>query len=193
MTLARAYSPGGIKTIGVFCGSRLADDAVHAHAVKDLGAAIADMGLTLVYGGGGVGAMGLLATSCLLAGGQVVGVIPRLLIAKEQAHTGVTDMRIVETMLQRKEMMMDLADAYAVLPGGLGTLDELFEVMTANQLGLASAPIGLVDVDGYWDSLLAMLDRAVDAGYVMPASRAMLTADPDPRALIEQLVAHCHG
>jgi len=133
--------------------------------------------------------MGLLATSVLESGGTVIGVIPRLLMDKEHAHAGVTDMRIVESMLQRKELMMDLAEAYVILPGGLGTLDELFEVMTANQLGIANAPIGLVDIDGYWDHLLSMLDRAVDAGYLKPESRAMLTIEADPQALVDQLMA----
>lgn len=173
--------------IGVFCGSTLADD--HAQAVRSVGRALGERGITLVYGGGGVGAMGLLASSVLESGGHVIGVIPRLLMDKEHAHPGVTDMRIVESMLQRKELMMDLADAYVILPGGLGTLDELFEVMTANQLGQANAPIGLVDVDGYWDHLLAMLDRAVEAGYLKPESRAMLTIDTDPQGLVEQLLA----
>jgi len=153
-----------------------------------LATVLAGRGLGLVYGGGNVGLMGVLADSMLHAGGEVIGVIPQSLVAREVAHRGVTELRIVDSMHQRKALMNELSDAFIALPGGFGTLDEFFEILTWSQLGIHAKPSGLLNVAGYYDSLLAMLDHAVAEGLLRPAHRELVLADTDADALVQRLV-----
>jgi hypothetical protein len=154
---------------------------------------LARRGVELVYGGGNVGLMGQLADAMLQAGGKVIGVIPRFLVAKELAHPDASEMHIVESMHQRKAMMNELSDAFIALPGGFGTLEEFFEVLTWSQLGLHGKPFGLLNVAGYYDHLLAMLDHAGREGFVRPAHRELVFSDTDPAALLRHLYASVPG
>jgi hypothetical protein len=142
-----------------------------------------------VYGGGNIGLMGVVADAVLAAGGEAIGVIPRGFVEKEVAHDGLSDLRIVSSMHERKAMMADLADAFVALPGGLGTLEEMFETWTWGQLGLHAKPCGLLDVAGYYGPLLAFLDHAVAEGFIKPRHRALLLAERDPGALLDRLAA----
>ncbi len=155
-----------VKTICVYCGSSDGSRAVYRTVARELGNAIAEEEFRLVYGGAHVGLMGALADAVLAAGGEVIGIIPRYLAEREVAHTGLTELHIVETMHQRKHMMAELADAFVALPGGYGTLDELCEVLGWAQLGLHSKPVILLDVEEYWQPLYSMLDRAVEEGFL---------------------------
>lgn len=148
---------------------------------------MADAGIDLVYGGGNVGLMGAVADAVLDGGGQVTGVIPEHLTAREIEHPRVSDLRVVETMHERKALMHDLSEAFVTLPGGLGTMEELFEIWTWLQLGLHVKPIGLLQVEGYFDSLLGFLDHAVEEGFVALATRTLLVADSDPDELLARL------
>src|SRR5688500_11399855 len=149
-----------IRRICVFCGSNTGSDPAYTHAARALGALLARDGIGLVYGGGSVGLMGELADAVLRAGGEVIGVIPHALWAREVGHRGLTDLRIVETMHDRKALMADLADAFIALPGGLGTLEEIFEIWTWSQLGLHAKPVGVLDVNGFLTPHMQFLDRA---------------------------------
>ncbi|MBV8960495.1 MAG: TIGR00730 family Rossman fold protein [Actinobacteria bacterium] len=169
-----------ITSLCVFCGSSTPDDPRPADVARELGTTVAQRGLTLVYGGGRVGLMGILADAALDSGGRVVGVIPVGLFSREVGHTGLTELHEVPTMHERKALMYDLADAFVALPGGLGTLDELAEVVTWAQLGLHQKPVALLDVDGFWDPLIAQLDRMVDVGLLKPANRALLLRANSP-------------
>jgi uncharacterized protein (TIGR00730 family) len=163
-----------LRALCVFCGSSLPHDELFADAARTLGRAIADRRIELVYGGGRVGLMGALADACLAAGGSVTGVIPVGLFRREVGHTGLTTLDEVGSMHERKQRMYDLADAFVALPGGLGTLEELAEIATWSQLGLHRKPIVLLDVDGFWDPLVAQLDRMVDVGLLKPENRDLL-------------------
>ncbi len=158
----------------VFLGSSIGGRPQDAAAAADFGRQLAEAGVGIVYGGASVGLMGVLADAALAAGGEVIGVIPGGLFAAEIPHPGLTRMEIVSTMHERKALMAELADGFAALPGGLGTLDELFEILTWQQIGLHAKPVALVDVDGFWDPLAGMLDRLTAAGYVPHATRAAL-------------------
>jgi uncharacterized protein (TIGR00730 family) len=160
-----------LKTICVYCGSSDGAREVYRTAARELGTAIAKAGFRLVYGGAHVGLMGVLADAVLSAGGQAIGVIPQYLVDREVAHRGLTELQIVETMHQRKHRMAELADAFIALPGGYGTLDELCEVLGWAQLQLHSKPIILLDVEDYWQPLFAMLDSAVEEGFLKPLNR----------------------
>jgi uncharacterized protein (TIGR00730 family) len=173
--------------ITVFCGSSAGHSPVHADAARKVGAWLAERQIGLVYGGGRVGLMGVLADACLRAGGRVVGVIPRALADKEVAHTGLTELHVVGSMHERKALMADLCDAFLALPGGYGTWDELFEALTWTQLGIQSKACGLLNVDGYYDALIAMVDRAVDAGFIRRPHRDLLLTGTDVEALLQQL------
>ena len=155
-----------------------------------MGELLAGRGLTLVYGGGRVGLMGVIADACLTAGGKVIGVIPRLLQEKELAHQGLTEMHVVGTMHERKAMMASLADGFVALPGGLGTLEEIFEVWTWGQLGIHAKPCGFLDVAGYYAPLLAFLDQAVERGLVRPEHRAMAVVEDDGERLLRRLAEY---
>jgi uncharacterized protein (TIGR00730 family) len=158
---------------------------MHMAAARDLGAAIAERGWGLVYGGAGVGLMGAVADAALAAGGEVHGVIPQFMVARELAHTGLTNLHIVETMHERKARMGDLSHAFVGLPGGFGTLDETFEVLTWCQVGLHAKPIALLDVAGYWQPLARWVERAVEDGYVSSEHAALLRIEADIDDLLD--------
>ena len=163
-----------VRAVCVFCGSSAPADPRYLDAARALGALIARRNVALVYGGGSTGLMGELADAALARGGRVIGVIPAGLFAREAGHTGLTELREVTSMHERKKLMYDLSDAFVALPGGLGTLEELAEVATWSQLGLHSKPLALLDVDEFWEPLVALLDRMVGAGLLKPASRALI-------------------
>ena len=168
----------------VFCGSNSGAAPDYRSAAEELGRSIASNGIGLVYGGSNVGLMGTLADATLAHGGEVIGVIPASLVNREVAHRGLTDLRIVETMHQRKALMADLADAFIAMPGGYGTFDELCEILTWAQLGLHTKPVGLLNTLGYWSPFLTFLDHAVDAGFLKRAHRDLL----EVRAGVDELL-----
>lgn len=157
-----------LHAICLYCGSSTGNPPQFREAAEQLGRAFAEQGIRLVYGGGSVGLMGIAADACLEAGGQVIGVIPRLLQEKEVGHKGLTEMHIVDDMHQRKALMTQLADGFIALPGGYGTLDELFEALTWLQLGYHSKPVGLLNITGFYDHLIAFLDQARKNGFLRP-------------------------
>jgi len=181
---------GGLRRVCVFCGSSPGARPEYRATAEALGRMLAARGLGLVYGGGNVGLMGVLADAALAAGGEVIGVIPRALVDLEVAHTGLRDLRIVDSMHERKAAMAELAGAFVALPGGIGTLEELFEVWTWAQLGLHAKPCALLDVAGYYAPLVAFLEHAVAARFLRPVHRAMLTVTADPQALLDHLAAY---
>lgn len=174
-----------MKRICVYCGSSPGMLADYVAEARHLGSVLARRGLGLVYGGGNVGLMGQLAQSVLEHGGQVTGVIPRDLVRREVAHTGLADLRIVDSMHERKALMAELADGFIALPGGIGTLEELLEVMTWAQLGLHRKPCGLLNTSRYFDQLMAFLDHLVAQRFLHPAHRAMLLDADCPEALLD--------
>lgn len=159
-------------------------DPVHRDAASTLGRLLAQHGIGVVYGGASIGLMGALADACLAAGGEVIGVIPRHLAVREVAHEGLQDLRVVETMHERKALMASLSEAFIVLPGGFGTLEEMFEVITWRQLELHDRPVTIVNSGRYFDPLLAFLDRAVQQGFLRPAHRSLLDVVEDPAAAV---------
>jgi uncharacterized protein (TIGR00730 family) len=179
-----------IRRICVFCGSSPGRSEGFAALAAALGRALAAQGLTLVYGGASVGLMGRLADTVLDAGGTAIGVIPQALVDLEVAHGGLSELRVVGSMHERKAVMADLADAFIALPGGIGTLDELFEVLTWAQLGLHAKPTGLLDCDDYFRPLLVFLDHAVSAGFLQPLHREMLLVDDDAERLLAAFRAY---
>ena len=179
-----------LRRVCVYCGANVGARPAYAEAARRLGRVLGERGLGVVYGGGNVGLMGVLADAALLAGAEVVGVIPRALMARELGHQGVTELRVVETMHERKAVMAELGDAFVALPGGLGTLDELFEAMTWAQLGLHQKPIGLLEVDGFFAPLVAYLDRAVAEGFIRAEHRAALTVASEPAELLERFATY---
>jgi uncharacterized protein (TIGR00730 family) len=172
----------------VFCGSNPGLRPAYRESARAVGRLLAERGIGLVYGGGRVGLMGALADSALECGGEVIGVIPRILESREVAHSGLTKLHVVETMHERKALMTELSDAFLALPGGYGTLDELFEAVTWRQLGYHDKPSGILDVDGYYEGLLAYLKRAAGDGFVHDAERATLIVDTDPAAVVDALL-----
>lgn len=178
-----------MRRVCVFCGSKSGDRPVYAEATWRLGTAIVQRGLGLVYGAGHVGLMGVLADALLQAGGEVIGVIPQALVDKELAHSGLTEMRIVASMHERKAVMADLSDAFVALPGAFGTADEFFEILTWAQLGLHAKPIGLLNVDGFFDPLLAWLDLTLREGFLRKRHRELLMVGHDPEELLARLLA----
>jgi uncharacterized protein (TIGR00730 family) len=175
-----------IRRVCVFCGSNAGEDPVYIEAARTLGGVLAREGVGLVYGGGSVGLMGELADSVLHAGGEVTGVIPHALWAREVGHRGLTDLHIVETMHERKAMMADLSDAFIALPGGLGTLEEIFEIWTWAQLGLHQKPVGFLDVNGFYAPLMKFLDRAARESFLKPQHRAIALIDTNPATLLQR-------
>src|SRR6516165_7962628 len=168
-----------MKRLCVFCGSKTGDRAIYADEARRLGELLVQRGIGLVFGGGHIGLMGVLADSMLQGGGQVVGVIPRSLVDRELAHKGVSEMHVVESMHQRKARMADLSDAFAALPGAYGTGDELFEMLTWAQLGIHNKPIGLLNTAGFFDPLMAWIERAVADGFIKPAQRQLIRVAED--------------
>jgi uncharacterized protein (TIGR00730 family) len=181
-----------IRRVLVFCGSSPGARPEYAESAGALGRLLAARGLGLVYGGARVGLMGSVADGALAAGGEVIGVIPRNPVEHEIAHSGVSDLREVSTMHERKALMAELSDAVIALPGGTGTLDELFELFTWSQLGLHRMPMGLLDVAGYWQPLLAMLDHMVSERLLRAEHRATLLVERDAVALLDALEAYRH-
>ena len=179
-----------IRSVCVFCGSNAGNDPRFALAAREFGELLAREGIALVYGGGHVGLMGVIADAVLANGGRAIGVIPRALWDREVGHRGLTELHIVETMHERKAMMASLADAFVALPGGLGTLEEIFEVWTWAQLGIHAKPLGFLDVAGFYGPLLEFLDRAVDAGFIRVQHRATALVDSDPVVLLRKLASY---
>jgi uncharacterized protein (TIGR00730 family) len=176
-----------MRRICVFAGSSSGVRREYLDAASDLGKLLAARGIELVYGGARVGLMGAVADAALAGGGRVTGVIPEALVEKEVAHNGLTDLRIVTSMHQRKALMADLSDAFVALPGGWGTLDEMFEILTWAQLGLHRKPCGLLNVQGYFERLLAFLDHTVEQGFVRREYGSLLAVSESPVALLEAL------
>ena len=176
-----------MQRLCVFCGSSAGSRTVYAEAARHLGMVMVVRGLELIYGGGHVGLMGILADSILEAGGSVIGVIPQALVDKELAQAGLTELHVVTTMHQRKALMADLADGFTALPGAFGTADELFEILTWAQLGLHAKPIGLLNVDCYFDPLRTWLDHAVREGFLRSVHRRLLFEAEDPEQLLDLL------
>jgi uncharacterized protein (TIGR00730 family) len=174
-----------MKSVCVYCGSRIGANAVYEQRAAALGTRLAGEGLALVYGGGNVGLMGVLADAALAAGGEVIGVIPEQLVGWEVAHDGLTRLEVVASMHERKARMFELSDAFVALPGGFGTLDEMFEMLTWRQLGLGDKPCGFLDVDGFYAPLIAMLERMVEEGFLPPEHRAELWYGDDIDALLQ--------
>jgi uncharacterized protein (TIGR00730 family) len=182
------------RRIAVYCGSAEGNDLAYLAEARALGWEIAAAGLGIVYGGANVGLMGAVADAALTAGGQVIGVLPEVLAGREIAHTGLTRLESVATMHQRKARMVALADAFLILPGGYGTLDEMLEIVTWSQLRLHAKPCILINTIGYWDGLLAFLDSTVRAGFLKPENRSLLlvaeTAAEAVRLVVEGLVVN---
>jgi len=176
-----------IRSLCVFCGSNSGNDPGYANAARDFGTLLAKSDIALVYGGGHVGLMGIVADAVLAGGGKAIGVIPRMLWDREVGHRNLTELHIVETMHERKAMMASLSDAFVALPGGLGTLEEIFEVWTWAQLGIHRKPLGFLDANGFYAPLLSFLDRAADAGFVRAQHRSMAIVDADPESLLRRL------
>jgi hypothetical protein len=178
-----------IKALCVYCGSSAAVAAPYRVAAVELGTALAVAGIETVFGGGRVGLMGLLADAALAAGGRVTGIIPERLRDAELAHGGLSELLVVSSMHERKRLMAERADAFAVLPGGIGTLDEMFEILSWRQLGLHQKPIFLVDVDGYWAPLRALLGHIVEAGFARPQTKDLVRWVSSVPELLEALAA----
>lgn len=174
-------------TVCVFCGTSSGNDPRYADAARALARLLVEKNCRIVFGGGKVGLMGVVAEAAMAAGGYVVGIAPKLLLEKEIMHRGLSELHVVETIHERKVMMTGLADAILVLPGGYGTLDELFEVLTLQQLKVHDKPCGLLNVNGFFDSLVAYLDHAVAQGFLLPEFRALLSMDADPQSLLTKI------
>ncbi len=176
-----------MNTICIFCGSNTGKGETYADATRAMVRAIAAAGIGIVYGGGNIGLMGLVAEAALAAGARITGVTPRRLLERELVHTGLSALHVVDSMHARKVMMAELSDAFIALPGGMGTLDELFEMVTLVQLGEQRKPCGLLNVAGYFDRLRGFLDHAVEERFVNPAHRDMIVIDEDPAGMIARL------
>lgn len=178
-----------LTSVCVFCGASAGANPLYREAAQALGRAIAERKLTLVYGGGAVGLMGIVADAALAAGGEVIGIIPQSLKDKEIGHRGLTRLEVVDGMHARKARMAELSDAFIALPGGLGTLEELFEVWTWGQLGYHHKPLGLLEVNGFYEKLSGFLDHIVGEGFVRAPHRDMLQMSESPAGLLEALDA----
>jgi uncharacterized protein (TIGR00730 family) len=173
-----------LSSVCVFCGSNAGSDSAYVAAAQAVGRGLAQRGIRVVYGGGRVGMMGALADAAHAEGGEVVGVMPRQMFDREIAHTGIDDLRVVGSMHERKALMVELADAFVALPGGIGTFEELFEVYTWAQLGIHAKPLGLLDVAGYYQPMATMLDHAVEQRFLRAETRAMLVVAGDLDGLL---------
>ena len=179
---------GVMNRIAVYCGSSSGDSSLFKLAATQLGALIASQGMTLVYGGARIGLMGAVADAALASGGHVIGVIPGALMHDEVVHAGLTHLEVVGSMHERKARMLDLADAVVAMPGGLGTLDELFEALTWAQLRFHAKPIGMLNLNGYFDALLSFLDDSVSTGFLSERNRALLLDATTPELIIHRLL-----
>ena len=176
-----------VRAICVYCGSSNRVDERHKDSARRIGREIGERGLQLVYGGGRVGLMGIAADATLAAGGEVIGIIPGHIQELEVEHTGLTELHVVDSMHTRKRLMFDRSDAFVVLPGGLGTLDETFEIITWKQLGLHDKPVIIVDADGYWRPMLDMLEHMIGAGFARPEHRGLFRVVDDVDAVFDAL------
>jgi uncharacterized protein (TIGR00730 family) len=181
--------PAPIRSVAVYCGSSLGASPAYARAARDMGTELASRGLTTIYGGGNVGLMGVLADAALAHGGRVVGVIPSALVDLEVAHAGLTELIVVDSMHARKAVIAERADAFAALPGGLGTLDEFCEALTWSQLGIHRKPMGLLNTDGFYDPFIQLMDRMTGEGFIRPGHRANALAAPTPSELLDALAS----
>jgi uncharacterized protein (TIGR00730 family) len=179
-----------VRRVCVFCGSSAGRDPLYAAAARELAKALVDRGLGLVFGGSSLGLMGILADAVLAGGGEARGVIPHGLAAREIAHRRLTEMRVVPSMHARKALMAELADAFVALPGGFGTFEELLEMVTWSQLGIHGKPVGLLNVAGYYDPLIALVDHAVTEGFVSPENGSLILVEREPGPLLERLALH---
>jgi uncharacterized protein (TIGR00730 family) len=178
-----------IRSLCVYCGASSRVGPVHREAAAKMGTLLAEAGIRLVFGGGRVGLMGVMADAAIAAGGEIIGIIPEHLDRLEVGHRGTTELLVVGSMHERKQKMADLADGFAILPGGLGTLDEAFEILTWKQLRLHDKPIVLVDVAGYWKPLAALIDHMIKEGFVQPAHRRLIAVVPRVEDVIPALEA----
>jgi uncharacterized protein (TIGR00730 family) len=175
------------QRICVFCGSNSGNNPAYRDSAVALGQILANLGIEVVYGGGNVGLMGVLADAVLHAKGRVIGVIPESLLAKEVGHRDLTELRVVQSMHERKALMSDLSDGFMAMPGGFGTFEEFCEVVTWSQLGIQSKPCGLLNVEGYYDPLLALFDHAVSEGFLREENRRLVLAHHEPRELLQAM------
>lgn len=178
-----------MKTLAVYCGAAPGADPIYAEAARGLARAMVEHNIALVYGGGKVGLMGVIADEVLRLGGEATGVIPRALLEREVGHAGLTRLFVVKDMHERKAMMSDLSEGFIAMPGGMGTLEELFEMLTWAQLGIHAKPIGLLNVNGFYDGLRAFVRHQVGAGFVRPEHEGLMLSEDDPDALIRRLRA----
>jgi uncharacterized protein (TIGR00730 family) len=176
-----------LHSVCVFCGSSRGIDRAYTEAARSLGRTLAEANVRLIFGGGHVGLMGVLSNAALEAGGEVIGVIPGFLVERELAHSGLNDLRIVGSMHERKALMSELSDGFITLPGGTGTLEEFFEILTWAQLGEHEKPCGLLNVAGYYDPLLAVFDHMLDKGFLSQSNRALLLVESEPAKLLQRL------
>jgi uncharacterized protein (TIGR00730 family) len=179
-----------MRRICVYAGSNPGSHPAYAGAARALATTLSERGIGLVYGGGRVGLMGVLADTTLEAGGEAIGVMPQALIDREIAHRGLTELRVVDSMHERKAQMAELSDAFVAVPGGIGTLEELIEVYTWSQLGIHHKPCGVLNVRGYYDHLAAFLDHAVGEGFLRPQHRAVLSVESEPAALLDRMAGY---
>ncbi len=177
-----------IKKISVFCGSSIGKKPAYRQAAEEMGRLFAKKGLELVFGGGNIGMMGAIADIVIELGGTVTGVIPESLIDKEIAHGQVTEMHVVDDLMERKKMMISISDAFIVLPGGFGTLDEMFEVVTMLQLGYIRKPAGVLNTDHYYDDLISMMNKGVQEQFVKPLHRENIIVEEQPEALLDRIM-----
>jgi uncharacterized protein (TIGR00730 family) len=179
-----------MQRLCVYCGSRHGSQPEYSEAAKNLARALVKRGVEVVYGGASVGTMGLLADTVLAEGGRVIGIIPQSVIGKEIVHQGLSDLRVVKSMHERKMLMAELSDGFIALPGGLGTLDELFEILTWGQLGLHQKPCGLLNIRNYYEGLINFLDHAVSERFISAGHRAMLLVEEEPERLLARFECH---
>ncbi|MEM9608433.1 MAG: TIGR00730 family Rossman fold protein [Actinomycetota bacterium] len=182
--------PTEITSLCVYCGSSPGHDPVYVETARALGRHLAERSVRMVYGGGAVGLMGRTADAVMAAGGEVTGIIPVGLFSREIAHQGLTELVEVDTMHTRKRQMFERSDAFIALPGGLGTLEELAEILTWSQLGVHNKPVGVLDIDGYWQPFFDLLDRAVAEGFMKEENLALLVRGTDPAELLDALAEH---
>jgi uncharacterized protein (TIGR00730 family) len=179
-----------LKRLAVYCGSASPADPLYVQSAREVGAALAERGIGVVYGGGRLGLMGAIADAALAAGGAVIGVIPKALVNLEVAHRGLTELHVVETMHERKQAFTDLSDGFLTLPGGTGTMDELWEALSWAQLGYHAKPVGLLNVGGYYDGIIAYWRMMQEVGFLRPQHRDLLITGDDPGDLLAQMAAH---
>jgi uncharacterized protein (TIGR00730 family) len=187
--MARVDGVNELRSVTVYCGSNSGADLAFTKKARELAQLLASSDIRIVYGGSHAGLMGVLADAAIEAGGEVIGVMPRALVDREVAHTGLNDLRVVGSMHERKALMAELADAFIALPGGIGTLEELIEAYTWSQLGIHRKPLGVLNVNGYYDALGAFLDVAVEARFLRAQQREVLIAEEEPETLLARLAA----